>query len=166
MCYLCNHDHPFGGKCIHDDYNSPLSSLLNFPKPEPILPPYEPPTFNLNTYIKPDPIIPPYEPPTINLNLFSKPDPILPLPPDPVYDLSRNLVGWKSDQDNFINIGNGLRLDIDPGGSVRSPLDNIVGHMGPLNTMMPPSFPDLPDYGPPQSDMEAWDPGYSPLDPF
>ena len=166
-CSLCNHYHPFGGECVNDDDNQPLiTSLLSYTKPDPIISSYEPPTYNLNTYIKPDPIIPSYEPPTYNLNTYIKPEPILPLPPNPVHDINNNLIGWKSDQENFINIGNGSRLNVDPGGYVRDPMDHLVGQMGPLNTLMPPSLPQMPDYGPPQSDMQAWDPGYSPLKPF
>jgi hypothetical protein len=131
-------------------------------KPDPILPSYEPPKFDFN--IKPDPILPSCEPSKFEFNI--KPDPILPRPPDPVYDISRNLVGWKSDLENTIRTTSGSTLNVEPGGFVRDSLNNLVGQMGPLNTMSPPIFPEMPDYGPPQSDMEAWDPGYSPLDPF
>ena len=160
---------------------------FSLPKPDPILPLYEPPKFDFSLP-KPDPIVPRYEPPKYDFSL-PKPDPIVPLyeppkynfeppkyeppplpPPSPVYDIGHNLIGWKPELDNHILTGiggNGPRLTVDPGGFVRDPLDNLIGQMGPLNTLYPPpSLPDMPDYGPPQSGPEQWDPGYSPMSPL
>lgn len=123
-------------------------------KPDP--PSFEPLKPDFTTYLKPDP--PSFE--------SLKPDPILPLPPEPIYDLGRNLLGWKSDMENTIRTIDGSQLNVEPGGFVRDTMNNLVGQMGPLNTMSPPSLPQMPDYDPPQSDPGAWDPGFSPMKPL
>ncbi len=171
ICPACNHYHAFGEACSHDDNDSP--SIFHL-KPDPILPPFELPKPAFNTYLKPDP--PLFEPLKPDFNTYLKPDPpsfeplkpepILPPPPEPIYDLGRNLLGWKSDMENTIRTINGSQLNVEPGGFVRDTMNNLVGQMGPLNTMSPPSLPQMPDYGPPQSDPGAWDPGFSPMKPL
>ncbi len=159
-CFICNGYHPLGESCSGNDSRNNFLSNLRMPL-------YEPPSFELP---KPrfNPILPPYEPPKPTFDLFSKPEPLIP-PPSPVYNINHDLIGWKPEFDNHINLGiggNGQRLEINPGGFVRDSMDNLIGQMGPLNILLPPSLPTMPDYGPPQSTPEAWNPGYSPMSPF
>jgi hypothetical protein len=86
--------------------------------------------------INPDPIIPKYELP-------------LPPPPMPVRDHTGSLIGhldMGSNQitpmNNMINGGMPLRVE---GTFVRDTMGNLVGQMGPGNTMFPP-----PSFGPPK----------------
>jgi hypothetical protein len=159
--------------------------LIDFNKTrfEPVLPAYEPPSYELPKPFIPsfetqplidfnktrfEPVLPSYESSTPKLDFLSRFEPVIP-PPTPVYNIHHDLIGWKPEFENHINLGiggNGTRLDIDPGGFVRDPIGNLVGQMGALNTIVPPSFPSMPDYGPPQSTPDAWSPGFSPMQPF
>jgi hypothetical protein len=167
---------------------------LNIPRYEPIesiVPRYEPiepfrPTFQpieplIPRYEPIEPIIPHYEPiepfrpmfqpiePLIDLNTprYGPIEPLIP-PPEPVRYIDNTIIGYKSPFTNTISpTVTGLpELEINPGGFVYDRMDNLVGEMGPGNVMMPPSLPQMPDYGPPQSTPEAWDPGFSPMGPF
>jgi hypothetical protein len=148
-------------------YEPPPINIDPLPKFDPYTPSYKPPPINIDPLPKFDPYTPSYEPPPINIDPFPKYDPLIP-PPSPVYDIDRDLIGWKNEFDNKINLGiggNGPQLDINPGGFVRDPMDNLLGQIGPLNTLMPPDLPQMPSYGPPQSTPDAWNPGYSPFEP-
>ncbi len=108
-----------------------------------------------------------FDTPKFEPEIYPKIEPLIP-PPSPVIDFNNSTIGWKPEFDNHIYTGiggNGPRLSIDPGGLVRDQMDHLIGQMGPMNTILPPDLPQMPDYGGPQSDPGAWDPGYSPMGP-
>jgi hypothetical protein len=134
-----------------------------FPEIDPII--IEKPKFELDIFPKIESSM--FEKTKNEPDYFPKIDPIIP-PPSPVINLNHDTLGWKPEFDNHIYTGiggNGPRLTIDTGGLVRDQMDNLIGQMGPMNTICPPDLPQMPDYGPPQSDPGAWDPGYSPMGP-
>lgn len=157
---ICNGYHSFGESCPGDSSNNFLSNLR--------IPSYEPPPMIEFSKPKFEPILPSYELPKPTFDFLSRPEPLIP-PPSPVYNINHDLIGYKPEFENHIYVGLGSnveRLEINPGGSVRDSMGNLVGQWGPLNTIWPTNLPSTPDYGPPQSTPDVWDPGYSPMKPF
>jgi hypothetical protein len=150
-CTRCGGYHMLWDNCPKDNSLDLFQPKFEFDPPKPSL------DFNLTQYNPPEPILPTYKPI----------EPVIP-PPDPIRDIGNNIIGYKPHLSNTIGSTPTSLPDrhIEPGGLVRDVMGNLVGQMGPGNIMSPPSLPHMPDYGPPQSTPDAWNPGFSPMKPL